>query len=472
MNLTIQSNMPSLEVYIRERAEELRSRVALMNSTLISLKQNFWTTYCYYLRKQTCPPFLFPVSTFRRLENRLTEISTEIERMEPDGRINYLIIRLNLLHRASRDLLQEIVRLQNVLNQRMSGLGLMKLLEFQKFTQIEFGTISKSYCAVDALTVDLVRKTLGSNWIKNEKYIPISLFDYRGYMINTYSYIISIPYYDSFRSRFWASLSHEVAHMLVTSYADRPGTFRNTMKDARRQLMELYDYSEQELGGGAESTGIQVAELTSDIISVYVCPPAFLTAAMIIKIPSELRPNALIDRLRFSTHPPTDARIEAMKTVLERTQIISNNEDIQKVVDSVSSFFLRKNMSMLSNQSRSLIIRLNDFARRYVQKILRILPQIGVCPFTVEDLNSTKEAFYDFKNNDLSPIQLITFAWIKRLKVIKGDGQLYLRDYFRLRKIEPKLFDQIVDLLYKYYEEQIIPNTRGVDSYDLCLDFN
>jgi hypothetical protein len=120
------------------------------------------------------------------------------------------------LKRKTNSILIELIRLQSVFAQRTAGLGCMNPMGFQPFQGIEYSAMAKAYNAVDALTFELVERILGAEWIREEKYSPICLFELE-YAINTGSFIISVPYYDSYRSRFWPALAHETGHILVAT---------------------------------------------------------------------------------------------------------------------------------------------------------------------------------------------------------------------------------------------------------------
>jgi len=224
--------MTSLALYSKERIEELRSRISLLECSLLTLKQDFWTNFDLYLDKGQTPPYIFPLSTFQNLNSFLVDLKTICEHVDPDF-IPATIAKCVFLDRCTSDVLRELIKLQNVLAQRICSLGTMKLVEYQQILQIEYGTINKAYNAVDALSFELVERTLGSDWILNYGYAPISLFDSRGYEINIYSNVVSVPYYDSFRARFWPALAHETAHILVSILAEQEGAFRRSMLDGR-----------------------------------------------------------------------------------------------------------------------------------------------------------------------------------------------------------------------------------------------
>lgn len=458
--------MPSFKLYTRERIEELRSRISLMEATLKELKLDFQGVNNACSGKH-CPSFLFPSSTFDKLNSILKDLREGVDSIQPDGYVGMTVVSINLLHSVSLELLTEIVRLQNVLSQRISGTNSMKTLELEPFSEMEFGTIMKSYNAVDALCFELVEKILGIKWIKEHNYVPLSLFDYLNYQINLNSLIISIPFYDSYRCRFWASLAHEVSHILVDQLSDKVGDFRDVMKDGIDDLYSLLKYKKQQKSYGEKITGIQISELTSDIISTYVCPPAFFTAATIIHIPTEPAPDSILQNLQGLSHPNTDMRLAAMDTVLEINGIKEGKagSSIKQAATGIQSFYIRKNMSLLSTQSFANINKLNNFARSYARKVLPILPDIGVKGFTSADLQVVAESVGNpsFKIDDFTPIQLLIFAWLKRINTTEKDDCLPMERFCEHRRFESKTFELVVDLMYKYYEEHMVAEIKGAD---------
>jgi len=412
------------------------------------------------------------MSTFKKIESFLEDLQTINEHVNPDF-IPDAVLRFNLLNKNARDMLFELTRLQNVLAQRICSLGTMKLLEYQQILQIEYGTITKAYNAVDALSFELVKRILGSTWITKERYAPISLFDERGYEINIYSNVISVPYYDSFRARFWPALAHEVAHIQVDLLTEQDTRVKRLMIDKMARLLEILHYEFEDLEGRFLAS-IQLIELTCDVIAVYICPVFFLSFANILSFPFEEEEanGALIEVFREAHHPPSDSRITLMREVLEQTGILEADKQVENYADSVISFFSRKNLALLSDSSFEFVQLYNEFAKTYSQEIIPLLSQAGLRPFDGNEWNIVFGTFTNPDENQLSPIQLICLDWIKRIQMTKNDGYLAMRDFFNKRKTEPKIFEQMVDSMYNYYEKEIVQNVRRVDRFDLRIDIN
>jgi len=470
------TNMTFVSLFPRERSEELRSRISLLKCSLATLKQDFWTIFDNFYANDQAPPYVFPASTFQRLGDLLNDLETINTHVDPDFVLD-AVSRSNLLDTTAKDILFELVKLQSVLAQRICNLGAMKLLEYHQILQIEYGTVLKAYNAVDALSFELVERILGSRWIVEERYSPISLFDARGYEINVYSYVISVPYYDSFRARFWPALAHETAHILVSLLAEQRGRVQRLMIDKMRRLLEILHYRPEDIEG-LYPAFMQMSELTSDVIATYVCPAAFLSAATILGFPMEEEEaqGALIDVFREAYHPPSDARMVLMKEVLDQTGILEADKYMKSYADSVITFFARKNL-LLGDSSFEFIQDYNEFAEMYSQEIIALLPQVGLRPFDGNEWNIVLEAFENpnrarANENELSPIQLICLDWIKRIQMTKNNGCLTMRDFCEKRKAEPKIFEQMVDSMYKYYEKEIVQNIRKGDRFDLRIDID
>lgn len=461
--------MTSVSLYSRERSEELRSRISLIKCSLRRLKQDFWTIFHQFLDNDKTPPYIFPVSTFRKLDSLVENLQVINEHANPDF-IPNAVFRYNLLNVTSNEALFELVRLQNVLAQRICSLGTMKLVEYQQILQIEYGTITKAYNAVDALSFELVEKILGSKWIRKERYTPISLFDSTGYEIDIYSNVVSVPYYDSFRARFWPALAHEIAHILVSLLVEQEGKVASLMIEEMPHLLDVLHYELND-SDGQFFAFMQLIELTSDVIATYICPVCFLSGATILSLPSEdeRSEGAIIGAIREAHHPPSDARIVLMKEVLEQTGVLEADKQIRKIAESSIMFFARKNLALLSDSSYGFIQDYNEIAETYSQKILDLLPQLGLRPFGGDEWNVVREAFKNPNENQLSPIQNICLDWIKRIRMTKNDGYLVIRDFFNKRIAEPKIFEQMVNSMYIYYENEIIKNIKEVDTFDLWI---
>lgn len=445
-------------VFVRERIEELRSRLSLMESTLSTTEQDFWIRFSSAMRGSICPQILYPPSTFKRLRDFVSKIKSALDLINPDGPVESVLGPLNILHSKLVTILVEVVRLQNVLSQRISGTGIDKILEFQPTSQLEFCILSKAYDAVDALTFELVKRTLGDQWIDEHNYVPISLFDYRGYMINLYSFIISVPYYDSFRSRFWPSLAHEVGHIFTFNYTDQASPLLEIFLRKESEMEELLGYAPKDPNAREHALN-QLHELSSDILATYVCPTSFASAASLIPIPFEAKnaaKGALANFVKYTDHPPLDSRLVLMKNVLEATGGLRCDPDFSGYIEEIMMFMETKNMFGLSEESYQFIEKYNEFAITFSNEIIDTLPSMGVKPFNGLEWKTVLNGISTANWDNLSPVQLLTLAWLKRIKTIKAEGSVLIRDYLEHRHREKKTFELVVNSMHKYFEREII----------------
>ncbi len=452
-------------VYTKERIEELRSRTSILKSSFLALKENSWTV-CKSFISNGCPaPYIFPVCSFNKVEAQIEALATRLLTIDPEKVAD--ILELNKLAIEADGAQFELLALQNVFAQRSSSLGLMRLVEFQPIQQMEFGTIVKAYNAVDALTFELVLKTLGSDWVKQEKYAPICLFD-NEYMINEKSYIISVPYYDSFRSRFWSALAHEVGHVVVRQRSEVSRPFRELMLDCVSLLMEVlgYEFHDRE---GRKIASLQMSELPSDIISAYICPPSYFTGAYCLDLPNDTQFH-LANRIRYSHHPPTDSRLLAMRAILDENGILEADPNFRKSARGVSEFFHLKNLVSVLPESNSLLESYNEFVEECASQFLNLMPQIGFKGIDGNQWNSIGDS--SAGGELLSPVQLICLAWMKRLKTTSRDGGLSIQDYVGKRRTEPKIFEEIISSMYNYYRTEMCTKITLGELYDLCISIN
>lgn len=455
-------NMSTPELLVRERAEEIRSRLAVLECTLTDLKRDFYVVFDKFYSRGMSPPLLFPVSTFLRFGSLIGDIKREIEDFDPESEIATIANRLNQWNTRTENLLSEISRLQNVLNQRTAGLGKPKIFEYQQGCEVEYASLSKAYIAADIFTFELVKRILGSEWIRKEKYVPICLFDDRGYMINLYSYVISIPFFDNFRSRFWPVLAHEVAHILVDKQAREFGPLQRIMRAGQDWMVDV-------LGLTPYYAALQIAELSCDIIATYVCPTSFTSALEnnSLYVPLE-SPSGLSNVFRFqASHPPTDARLSAMEEVLTNEGMTACDPMLNNVCKAAETFFSMKNLT-ISSLSIDFIEQYNDFARMYAARVLRTLHTLGTKGFGVPDWQQSRQCFNDPKLDPQSPIHLLTLVWLKRLHTTLKEGQTDVKPFFLKRTKETKTFEYVVEQMYKYYEKEIVPKLK-VKPYDIRI---
>lgn len=451
--------------FARERVEELRSRKSLLESTLKSVKQNFWNIFKKIISSKKTPPYLYPTSTFVRLDQTINKLQLS---RDPDFEQYTFILQLNDVDYNCNEILGETNKLQEALNQRICSLGMMKSLEYQPIFQSESTVLPKVYCAVDAVVFDLVKTILGKTWIEEQKFVPISLLDSQtgGYTVHSDSLLFTVPFHDSFRARFWPALAHEVAHILVDKKLETSNPFTNLVVECTyelRGILNTFDYSSLKMAH------VQIHELASDIISSYVCPPSFLSAAINLAIPVD-EPNSapLYQQYPNYSHPPLDSRIAAMEYVLKKNRIPNVITQVGEFINGINEFLERKNMALPSQTSYELLVEYNDFARRFSRKLVSLFPSMSVKPFKASHWRKCRDYFFG-KEKDLSPTEYLCVDWIKRLHQTKGDSNLSLQKYFEKRIGEPKIFEHMIYNLFKCYEnmtEKIMEHGR----FDVRID--
>ncbi|HYW01829.1 MAG TPA: hypothetical protein VE862_10175 [Candidatus Acidoferrum sp.] len=348
------------------------------------------------------------------------------------------------------------------LSQRIAGTGAMNVAQTHSISQLEQGTSIKSYQAVDALSFDLVERMLGSAWIRENKYVPFSVFDLFDYQIDPKSFIACIPYHDSFRARFWAIMAHELAHVFV---------YESTQATRNIEIISLlWDFTEplvDEFSMDFTTASRQLTELFSDIIGTYVCPATFVTSTVKLPYSTESDVDPLISRIQRSTHPPTDCRLAAMKEVLEGNGLLYADSVLDDYVDSSLKLFCRKNLTGLTPSSQDVMEDYTELAKLVSQSLLEVLPHTTVKPMTTSDWQMTRKGL--FCELDLPPTFLVNLAWIKRLECIRRDSNHDFRAYSESRKRETQFLENIINSAQKYYTERIASRVSG-DIYDLCID--
>ncbi|MCW4018468.1 MAG: hypothetical protein NWF00_07310 [Candidatus Bathyarchaeota archaeon] len=437
--------------------EELRSRLSLVESTLKTVEQDIWLAFSSAMNSGISPPIIYPSSTFQRLDSFLKSQKASLRRINLDAPVLESIQRLNDLNSNTNKLLTEIMRMQNVLSQRTAGTDVEKIIEYKVASQ-EFCMLSKSYDAVDALTYELVERILGFEWINQKKYYPISLFDYHGYLINLGSYIISVPYHDSFRCRFWPSLAHEVGHIFVYESSQKSNSLNELILSQVAELEGVLNFQASEIGVLNSATN-QLIELASDALSVYVCPTAFLSAASLLYIPyeqSEASDGALARYFKTFSHPPIDSRLALMLNVLKYSGSLAQNKLFSEHGRRVMNFLGQRNLLGLTPTSADFIEDYERFVKIFSHEIVKIFPTLGINKFGENEWSSVRDAFLKQDYCPLSPVQLLTVAWLKRLTQIENSGLSTIGNYLDSRIHEEKAFEALVTLMHNYYDNYII----------------
>lgn len=421
---------------------------------------NFRTIYDNYKLKNSTPPFLYPVMTFSSLNQQCENLNKRIYRTTPH---NATSKRLQILNKNLEKLLYNVVLLQYVLEQRTTGLNIMNLIEYHPITQFEYTGYCDVYNAVDGLCYDLFKKILGRDWIINKRYVPISIFHSSGYKINTHTYIVCIPYNDAFRPHLWPSLAHEVAHIFVFEEYKRKGEFRSIIDDETTRLMEdVLEYNRDETEG-IKIASYHLTELTSDIVGACVCPAIFYSAAMMLYLQWETKNNELKKFVRNASHPLSDVRINAMSLVLNKLGIKGKNKAIHRFIEETEAFFGEKNLFGIDPPSESwdLIQTYFVFVENFVDKIFKFLPKTTIEFFDSRVWDSIINKIENKDIENLSPVQMVNAAWLKRLIITKGEAYLKIEKYIKNRKEEQKIFEELIYQFYKYWIKDVMKEVMG-----------
>jgi hypothetical protein len=495
---------------IRERYETIRSKISFIGSTLDSLSQSFWSIFSFW--KDNIPPFIFPSGAFENLKIEYLRLKDEIEKRSdfidkerfyilefknPDEHILNVILDQYRIEFEVNGLVERIVKLSMSLSQRIAGSGAMKITESHFISQFEQGILMKAYQSLDALSFDLAERTLGNIWIKENKYIPFSIFGNSDYAIERGTFISSIPYEDTFRSRFWSIMAHEIAHILVFSETQKVEEY--SKQDPKQiSVSVFYDNLNPISRGVWDSVGeimnrlswdnkyelaaiSQAQELFCDIISVYVCPCVIITASLILPHFYESYGGELRKTLPTWTHPPIDARIFAMKAVLEQNGLLKRIPSFHDYIKSLVTFNERKANGIVLNDDvdddgqsgPEIMIEYNQIAQNIaLEYALPLVKEIKtITPFTHESLNNINKALKLDDYANLSPTEMINLLWIRRLGFIKFDSKLNMCTYYDKRRTEKTMFEKVINSFYKYYADKVYPQVKNKDNKnDLCID--
>ncbi len=433
-------------IYIKERVEEWRSRISFMESTLIQLEYAFKAVSSEAIQNNQAPPFLHPKNTFKLLKKGINECKKSLDTIKEDIGIYNIISIFDKLFYITKKIFNEIIRLQNLFGQRTSVMGTMNLFEFTPIEQSENGRSLKTYNAVDALSSNLVQVILGKGWAKKVEYTPISLFDSNGYSINPESHIISIPFHDAYRSRFWAALSHEIAHIFLRLNAE--GLLKIVIEEYVESLSDIVFYKNR--------ARFQIIELACDIISVLTCPGAYFSGASMFPLQAQLETKSKILRnWRLSYHPPVDIRLETMDTILDNAGIKEQSDPFSRFINDVNYSIKVKNLTLdeekfrfLGNYSAIMANFTSDFSKR--------LNLFTIERYTPNKFKKVQKALEQSNYTNLDPIDIIQLLWLKRLEVFYSEGEeLKLTKFLQNRIYEPNMFENAVECMHNYYLKNI-----------------
>jgi len=480
------SNADFGKIFILKRIEEQRSRLALIKSTFLHLAQNLKTIQRACVSKKLIPPILYSDLVFREFAERIDQLEINLERISINSDYGTIARQHRSLSSSIRGLMDTLARFQQLHDQRISGLHALKTIEYQPTLQSEYSLIGKVYNAVDALSYELMENCFGEKWIKEKQYVPLSLFGLEYSMLPLSetgpSCLITVPYYDCFRARFWPGLAHEVAHTMVESN----GPLLKCMKYELYDLVDVlvYEFKDQEDAQRTVENYIypQIVEVVCDIVSTYLCGPASLfSGSTMLNFSSRLGYHTFYDAIRYSTHPPIEVRMTAMRKVLDLLNVSSSYSSSEIILNGFQTFLEGKNIvpqdqiqefiggyseeSFLFDHTNlpGLIFDYKKAIELFTSSVVGVLKDSNLVPFNGEKWKDVTNTIKHGSLNGLNPIQLMNVAWVVRLEKIVGDSNLEKKPFLDKRKSEMKLFEMLVHNMYRYYEREVVPKVINPD---------
>jgi hypothetical protein len=473
-------------LYLNEKAEELRSRVALAHSSVNTIDQIFFNVYNKCIINKKVPPFIYPRKQIEDLNRDLKELKNEIDRIENEEIVSNgelsnalflsLAINLAILEPKCMEILSSSQDLLLVLEQRILDLEIFDDLKYNENLQHQFIGLTKVFESVDALTYQLLKNTLGEKWIEHEKFAPVTILGEKDYCINTENYVINIPYHDCFRSRYWAALSHEVAHIFVHYYFRilKNEEFVELVERNIYKLGKILDaiYNDIDWNVFVDYPVIsQVFELICDVVACFTCgsPPLLSLCTYDRFSLSEvfLNEDQLL-KVRQNSHPPLFFRTIAMKKTLEYTGILDLDNDLSDFIASierVTEFDTRH--ALLEFGDGSLPDIFPDyfkFTEQISDDILGFLDELAhsrkIESFGRHEFINLMRSLKNMKWDKLTPIEAMNVVWLKRrVRTFETPG-LSTGEFYRGRKNETKIFETMVNICYNYYEKTVFPETK------------
>jgi hypothetical protein len=482
--------------YLTERAEEQRSKLAQIKSSLQHLSQNIDAIQTTYNSISISPPILYSNRIFIKNVRLIDKLTKLLKKINIDSDYETLILNDKILIKCENNLICALIGFQQLHDQRISGLHSMKSIEFQHILQSEYNFIGKVYNAVDALSYNLMENCFGKKWIRKTHYTPVSLFGLNYAMlpleyallpplkgslelrfeITGPGSLIIIPYYDCFRARFWPSLAHEVGHIAVALAKDHfpllymrkeaeiyylKKIFSNNTDDS---LLSIYIWNNKSLN---YYISMQLGEIISDIVSAYICGPAsFFSASTLLQLSNWSLADDFFVSILQNNHPPIEIRLTAMLKTLELLEIPSCNLTFAEVAEGTQKS-LKNIKSINQNGSETpfgkQIYSYNEEIAKFAEKVVLDLRNEKLVPFNGEKWIEINESIKKTGSLDgLKPIELINIAWAARFKKTKCDCTMdnehmpHTNKIFEKRQGEKKLFETLVHCMYSYYEKEVV----------------
>jgi len=448
-----------------ERTAELRSRVALLRASSRHLHASFSSVFKSHLAKRRTPPFLNPEPTFKKLEAAIEDLAERIEKLDPFGPTYYPELSLDCT-----DYERNILVLQKTFLQRSLGLGTSNLVEFHPVSQEESGWMCKVYEAIDSLAYDLMTRIMGTAGEEGLFY-PISCFE-ESYASMFPTEILTIPYHDTFRARFWPILAHEIAHVGINRSLGVDDEFRNFMYDASLFMLRacfdlrLLKLPEEKLEGLRRVASSQIVELMCDIVAAYVTGPAYFFAS------ANLLLNVVGSSLRRH-HPSDRVRLSCIADVLEKNgftkctwlwpyiEAIKDYENrLEEVVIEALSRGDERKRRLLSERVRAYA----DFAAKLSTLVLDDLESSSVRGLACRkyEIHSWRQMIEGLGSSDdvvLTPVDVLNADWLKRIGITMRQSRWRIDRFLDARRDEPKIFEFVVRSCHKYYSRAVLKET-------------
>jgi len=476
--------MSKMDDYILiEKFEELRSRISILCNFSKNLKLNFNSA------KNSGLILPYPKGAFEQLDKYIQYLEKKIN-VIPGDTYEAIIFHLTDLFNKSVLILDYLIGLQTLMEQRVVGNNINKIIEYNSNHQVEYCNMEKVYYAIDSVSYDLMQRMFSKQWIEEKSYVPISSFDQAGYRIFPITYQVVIPYHDIFRLRFWPILSHEMAHLWVYEFINEPINYikdeiekdfhfvPDTIPEILKSI-EQFNFNVDEiilffLHSTMEFFGLlrkhnypeyavtrpiaQFTEITSDIIATLVCGPCYPLAisSLFPILPGELTKTKnhpyKIDGFLDSSHPFSEARISSSFEILK----LQNINQFDDIFNSNLLWFQNKNKKLFSDESSRFMEDYVTFFNKYAENLYEIIiSQNKLEPFSEKDIKyliNMSENISDFSK--LTPVCLLNLAWLKRINKFKEDYTV-LEEYYDKKRNESKTFELIVNQMYNYYTSEI-----------------
>jgi hypothetical protein len=446
--------------FFTEKSEELRSRLALAYSLIRTYDEILLNTYNSFVTKEEVPPFIYPRGQIENMKQHLETLIKEIDEMKIevdldedifDAYVLAFAVKMGELESRSWNILISSLELLSVLEQRILRLEVTDKLKSNGYPEYKFADSTRILEAIDALTYDFFKKTLGTNWIKDKRFAPFSIFSEKDYSINVETLLVRIPYYDCFRSKFWAIISHNVAHIFV--YHHHSEIQNEEFTDLlERNLLKLAPILREPTD--VPNLMSQVTELICDAVSCFVCgPPAFLslcTSEMLTL--SRVFINNHYFGIGQMSHPPLFFRYLLMKRTLEHTGIFEVDKGLLESISSIENatrFDAKHALEKYSVDCTSnLFAKYIEFVEEISKDILSLLDYLAeqnkIGCFGGHEFRKLVESLRTMNLENLTPTEAINTAWF----------------FHRNGRREEEIFQTVVSSCCDYFEKIVFPETK------------